>query len=120
MSTNLPATRAEELSEHASHETRSLTTDVATAPTGPGAVAGINETPHPITHDGLRGWAARWPVISFLVLLFTLAYPVMSLPVLAAHGVIPDGGCRGYRVWTPSASPRRCWSSWPSCPQHSW
>ena len=28
---------------------------------------------------------------SFLVLLFTLAYPVMSLPVLAAHGVIPDG-----------------------------
>jgi membrane protease YdiL (CAAX protease family) len=30
-------------------------------------------------------------VTSFLVLLFTLAYPVMSLPVLAAHGVIPDG-----------------------------
>ena len=28
---------------------------------------------------------------SFLVLLFSLAYPVMSLPVLADHGVIPDG-----------------------------
>ena len=30
-------------------------------------------------------------MISFLVLLFTLAYPIMSLPVLAAHGVIPNG-----------------------------
>ena len=30
-------------------------------------------------------------MISFLVLLFGLAYPAMSLPVLAAHGVIPDG-----------------------------
>jgi membrane protease YdiL (CAAX protease family) len=28
---------------------------------------------------------------TFLVLLFALAYPVMSLPVLADHGVIPDG-----------------------------
>ena len=51
----------------------------------------IKGTPHPITLGGLRGWMARRPVISFLVLLFTLAYPVMSLPVLAAHGVIPDG-----------------------------
>jgi uncharacterized protein len=28
---------------------------------------------------------------AFLVMLFALAYPVMSLPALAAHGVIPDG-----------------------------
>jgi membrane protease YdiL (CAAX protease family) len=87
-----PATRGDRLSQHSSsHEARSLTGDVATVPMAPGDAAGIKETPHPITHGGLRGWAARRPVISFLVLLFTLAYPVMSLPVLAAHGVIPDG-----------------------------
>ena len=89
--TNHPATPTDELSEHSSHEARSLSSDVATVPMAPGDAAGINETPHPIRHGGLRGWAARRPVISFLVLLFTLAYPVMSLPVLAAHGVIPDG-----------------------------
>ena len=89
--TEVPATPAEELSEHSRHEARNLTTHVAAAPTGPGAAAGINETAHPITPKGLRGWMARRPVLSFLILLFTLAYPVMSLPVLAAHGVIPDG-----------------------------
>ena len=40
---------------------------------------------------GLRAHLARHPVAAFLVLLFALAYPVMSLPVLADHGVIPDG-----------------------------
>jgi uncharacterized protein len=89
--TEVPATQAEELSEHSRHEARNLTTAVAAAATGPGAAARINETAHPITPKGLRGWMARRPVISFLILLFALAYPVMSLPVLAAHGVIPDG-----------------------------
>ena len=86
-----PATPADELSEHCSHEARSRTAEVATASTAPVEGEGINETPHAITATGLRGWTARRPVASFLVLLFTLAYPVMSLPVLAAHGVIPDG-----------------------------
>ncbi|MFI6829976.1 CPBP family intramembrane glutamic endopeptidase [Kribbella sp. NPDC050241] len=39
----------------------------------------------------LRGWTARHPVTAFLTLAFAIAYPVMSLPVLAAHGVIADG-----------------------------
>ena len=86
-----PATPTDELLQHRSYEAQSLTGDVATVPMALGDAAGIKETPDPITYGGLRGWAARRPVISFLVLLFALAYPVMSLPVLAAHGVIPDG-----------------------------
>ena len=39
----------------------------------------------------MRAWAARHPVTAFLVLAFALAYPLMSLPVLADHGVIPSG-----------------------------
>jgi uncharacterized protein len=89
--TKNPATRADEPSKHSSHEAPSLTKHIATVPMAPRDAAGIKDSPHPITHGGLRGWATRRPVISFLVLLFTLAYPVMSLPVLAAHGVIPDG-----------------------------
>jgi len=40
---------------------------------------------------GLRAWAARRPVGAFLVLAFAIAGPVMALPVLADHGVIPGG-----------------------------
>jgi len=40
---------------------------------------------------GLRAWAARRPVVAFLVLAFAVAGPVMALPVLADHGVIPGG-----------------------------
>jgi membrane protease YdiL (CAAX protease family) len=40
---------------------------------------------------GLRSWSARHPVAAFLVLAFILAYPVMSVPILADHGVIADG-----------------------------
>jgi uncharacterized protein len=89
--TKNPATRIDEPSEHSSHEAPSHTRDIASVPMAPPDAAVVKEIPHPITHGGLRGWAARRPVISFLVLLFTLAYPIMSLPVLAAHGVIPDG-----------------------------
>jgi uncharacterized protein len=39
----------------------------------------------------LRRWSARHPVTAFLVIGFALAYPVMSLPILASHGSIPDG-----------------------------
>lgn len=41
-------------------------------------------------HHGVRGWIARRPVLAFLLLTFGVAYSVMALPVLAAHGVIPD------------------------------
>jgi membrane protease YdiL (CAAX protease family) len=46
--------------------------------------------------EGIRAWVARYPVAAFLGILFSIAYPVMALPVLADHGVIPGG-------WLPGA-----------------
>ncbi|WP_222269549.1 CPBP family glutamic-type intramembrane protease [Modestobacter marinus] len=37
----------------------------------------------------LRQRVARHPLTAFLVLTFGLAYPLVALPVLAAHGVLP-------------------------------
>jgi membrane protease YdiL (CAAX protease family) len=48
-------------------------------------------TPHASRGGRLREWTARHPVSAFLVLAFSLAYPAMSLPLLADHGVIPGG-----------------------------
>ena len=48
-----------------------------------------------VRRQGLRlrvaALARRHPVSAFLGLVFVIAYPVMSLPILASHGVIPDG-----------------------------
>jgi membrane protease YdiL (CAAX protease family) len=38
---------------------------------------------------GFRGWTARRPLTAFLVLAFAGIYPMMSLPILASHGLIP-------------------------------
>ena len=89
--TSHPATPAEERSDQTSHGARSFNSEVVTVSIAPGDGAGITATPQPTGRPGLRGWAARRPVTAFLLLLFVLAYPVMSLPALAAHGVIPDG-----------------------------
>jgi membrane protease YdiL (CAAX protease family) len=43
------------------------------------------------TGTGLRGWAARRPLTAFLVLVFTVGWPLMSIPALTAHGVVPGG-----------------------------
>jgi membrane protease YdiL (CAAX protease family) len=43
------------------------------------------------TRHGFRGWAARHPLTAFLLVLFSIAYPLMALPILASHGVIPGG-----------------------------
>jgi hypothetical protein len=43
------------------------------------------------TRHGFRGWAARHPPTVFLLVLFSIAYPLMALPILASHGVIPGG-----------------------------
>ena len=62
---------------------------------------------HPRAHDSdatavrkhagrLRSWSARHPVAAFLAVGFAIAYPVMSLPIMASHGIIPDG-------WMPQA-----------------
>ena len=40
--------------------------------------------------SSLRAWSAGHPVAAFLLLASILAYPVMSVPILADHGVIPD------------------------------
>src|SRR4030095_10135259 len=41
---------------------------------------------------GFRGWTARHPLTAFLVIVFAVVYPVMALPILASHGLIPGGG----------------------------
>ena len=45
-------------------------------------------TPHAA---GIRAFVARRPVTAFLIMAFAIAYPVMSLPALAVHRVIPGG-----------------------------
>jgi membrane protease YdiL (CAAX protease family) len=45
-------------------------------------------TPHT---TGVRAFVARRPVTAFLIMAFAIAYPVMSLPALAVHRVIPGG-----------------------------
>jgi uncharacterized protein len=40
---------------------------------------------------GIRAFVARRPVAAFLIMAFAIAYPVMSLPALAVHRVIPGG-----------------------------
>ena len=87
MYANHPATPAKELLGHQSHEARILTVDAATAPVGPGTAVRINETAPTITLNGLRGWIARRPVVSFLVLLFALVYIGLG----AAVGAFADG-----------------------------
>ena len=52
------------------------------------------DVPAQSKHDrspGLRGWSVRHPVAAFLGLAFAIAFPVMSVPILAGHGVIPGG-----------------------------
>jgi uncharacterized protein len=41
--------------------------------------------------SGFRGWTARHPLTAFLVLVFAVAYPMVSLPILASHGLVPGG-----------------------------
>ena len=38
---------------------------------------------------GLRGWVARRPIAGFLVIVLGLSWLLLSIPVLAFHGVIP-------------------------------
>ena len=45
-------------------------------------------TPHPA---GIRAIVGRRPVAAFLIMAFAIAYPVMALPALAVHRVIPGG-----------------------------
>jgi len=47
--------------------------------------------------ERVRAWSTHHPVTAFLVIGFAIAYPVMSLPIMASHGVIPDG-------WMPQAA----------------
>lgn len=58
------------------------------APTLSGTTLGHGSTATP---GRFRRWASHHPITAFLAVLFSLGYPVMSLPVLAYHGVIADG-----------------------------
>jgi uncharacterized protein len=47
-------------------------------------------SPHgDLQSTGLRGWVARRPLAGFLVIVLGLSWLVLSIPVLAFHGVIP-------------------------------
>lgn len=46
------------------------------------------DNPSPVR---IRGFVARHPIAAFLIMVFSIAYPVMSLPILAIHGVVPGG-----------------------------
>ena len=43
---------------------------------------------------GLKGWVARRPVAGFLVIVLGLSWLLLSIPVLAFHGVIPGANLR--------------------------
>ena len=47
--------------------------------------------PLPARPGGLRGRVARRPLTAFLVLLFAVGWPLISVPALTAHGVLPGG-----------------------------
>jgi len=47
-------------------------------------------SPHgDLQSTGLRGWVARRPLAGFLVIVLGLSWLLLSIPVLAFHGVIP-------------------------------
>ena len=39
----------------------------------------------------IRALVARHPIAAFLTMVFSISYPMMSLPILAMHGLIPGG-----------------------------
>ena len=43
---------------------------------------------------GLKGWVARRPLAGFLVIVLGLSWLLLSIPVLAFHGVIPGANLR--------------------------
>ena len=47
--------------------------------------------PVPARTGGLRGRVARRPLTAFLVLVAVVGWPLMSVPALTAHGVLPGG-----------------------------
>jgi CAAX protease family protein len=47
--------------------------------------------PVPARAGGLRGRVARRPLTAFLVLVAVVGWPLMSLPALTTHGVLPGG-----------------------------
>jgi len=51
----------------------------------------VDESPRVESESAAVAWTARHPVTAFFIMTFAIAYPVMALPVLADHGVIPAG-----------------------------
>jgi len=67
---------------------------------------------------GIRGWAARRPLTAFLLLVFGVGWPLMSVPALSAHGVLP-GGDLPAEVWILATVflvmlPAAMWVTWAS------
>ena len=56
---------------------------------------------------GIRALVARHPVTAFLIMVFSMAYPVMSLLALAVHGIIPGGALLWWHHRGAKAASRR-------------
>jgi hypothetical protein len=63
----------------------------------------------------IRAFVAH-PIAAFLTMVFSIAYPVMTLPILAIHGVIPGAALLQRLPVEPDAPPARTSSTtvaWP-------
>jgi uncharacterized protein len=54
-----------------------------------GTADGLRRSPAHARSAGFRRFAARRPIAAFLIMVFSIGYPVMFLVALAAHQVIP-------------------------------
>ena len=57
--------------------------------------------------SALRAWTARHPLTSFLVIVFGLEYPMVALPILATHDLLPGRGLIERLPVPPEVSVRR-------------
>src|SRR3954466_8717304 len=39
----------------------------------------------------IRGFTTRRPLTAFLILVFGIGWPILAIPALASHGMIPGG-----------------------------
>ncbi|WP_324277827.1 type II CAAX prenyl endopeptidase Rce1 family protein [Blastococcus brunescens] len=54
--------------------------------------------PRSASPTGIRAWVTRRPLTAFLLIVFGLGWPLMSLPALTDHGVVAGRGLPG-EIW---------------------
>jgi membrane protease YdiL (CAAX protease family) len=71
---------------------RAGVTDVASTQDAPVSVYGAPSPHGDLSTTGVRGWAARRPLTTFLVIALGASWLLFVVPVLAYHRVIPGAG----------------------------